>query len=184
MNSQEIRFNILNILYEKERKDHGRGMSSKDLLDKLSITEEELDFNINYVADKYWVKLIKFLGGNFIANITADGIDLVEDKDGLKSAFPSLQFIIQSGQINIANQNSDNNTTIVNVGYDVILRKADGLTNFTEVRTKIEAIKSEDEKPEDQRDSNIITKSWKYLKEHATEIVPMIEPIVKRLLGL
>jgi len=184
MNDQEIRFEILKTLHEKEKKFSGRGMSSKDLLDKLKISQEELRFNIKYLEDKYWIKLIKFLGGNFIANITSYGIDLVENKPGLEQAFPSLNLIYQNGQINIANQNSDNNVNTINIGYDEILRKAEELDDSEELKAKVEAIKAEDEKPEEQRDSNIITRSWKYIKDHASEIVPMLEPIVKRLLGL
>src|SRR3989338_97302 len=106
MNNQEVRFNILKKLYEKEINSPGRGTSSADLLKELSIPEKDLDFNIRYLEDKYWVKLIKFLGGNFIANLTSEGIDLVENDSGLKQAFPTLNFVIQNGQVNIANQNS------------------------------------------------------------------------------
>ena len=185
MNNQEIRFNILKRLYEKERTFPGRGTSSEDLLKDLSISKEELDFNIRYLEDKYWIKLIKFLGGNFIANINSGGIDLVENDSGLKQAFPTLNFVIQNGQVNIANQNSSNNQTTVNISsYEEILKAAEGLENEEEIKKRIKSIQSENKKEENQRDSNVITKSWKYIKENAPKIVPLIEPIVKGLLGL
>ena len=185
MNNQEVRFNILKKLYEKERNSPGRGTSSADLLKELSISENDLSFNIRYLEDKYWVKLTKFLGGNFIANITSEGIDLVENDSGLKQAFPTLNFVIQNGQVNMANQNSSNIRNTVNItSYEEILKEAEKLENKEEIKKHIKAIQTEDKKKDNERDSNVITKSWKFIKNKAPSIIPLIEPIVKRLLGL
>jgi Mn-dependent DtxR family transcriptional regulator len=184
MTNQEIRFKILKLLYGKEKKSPRRGLGDSDLMEELGISKEELNFNINYLEEKGWVRLDKTFGG-FTANITAEGIDLVEDENGLKSAFPKLNLIIQNGQVNIANQESSNNITNVSIiNYEDILRQVDQLPNADEVRPHVQTIQEEDGKPEDQRDKNKIIQAWDFIKQNAPTIAQLLLPIIKKLLGL
>jgi len=47
-------------------------------MDKLKLTEEKIDFNMKYLKEKNLIKVQSFIGGGFIAQITAFGIDEVE----------------------------------------------------------------------------------------------------------
>ncbi|MCK4521595.1 MAG: hypothetical protein KAU20_03400 [Nanoarchaeota archaeon] len=79
MDNQEIRLKILEKLYGYAI-ENARGYITKEvLLNDLGIDESSLNFNIKYLEDKSLVKLEKFLGGGFLAQITVYGIDSVEN---------------------------------------------------------------------------------------------------------
>ena len=185
MNNQEIRFRILKLLYDNEEEQPSEFVGP-DKLEELGLEHNKLLANVTYLEEKGYIELFKGFGAHFNgARITAYGKDLVEDESSLRQEFPTVQFIIQHGQVNIANQNSQNIQTTVNItNYDQIFREVETLDNAGEIKPHVEALRNEDSKPENERDSNVITKSWKFIKENASSIVPLVEPVVRRLLGL
>ncbi len=111
MTTKEIRKKILEILYRDRAKDFIRPDS---LLSEIAIKEEELDNEIRYLSEKYYIRIIgEFMGQKFLnfsgLKITADGIDLVEDPEEFNKLF-TLK-INNFGNLQDSNVNIDSNKT-------------------------------------------------------------------------
>ncbi len=90
MDDKEIRREILEILYEIEKKSQGDRIESLELMSKLNIDIDEieqLNFNVQYLEKADYIDLNWFGGGMFEAEITHKGIKLVESKDKLNKKF-------------------------------------------------------------------------------------------------
>lgn len=87
MDTKEIRRKILEILYEIDVNNPGDELQSWDLMSKLNIENEQLNFNAKYLKDAEFINLQWFGGGAFEVGITHKGIELVESKDKLNKLF-------------------------------------------------------------------------------------------------
>jgi len=120
MNPKEIRKSILEVLYKNRSKDF---FSPNDLLNELKISDEELDNEIRYLSEKYFIKIVggEFCGQQFLnfvgVKITADGVDLVEDPEEFRKLFTIKVNNNNFGDINHSNLNvnSENNKQTVGI---------------------------------------------------------------------
>jgi Mn-dependent DtxR family transcriptional regulator len=78
MDEVEIRRRILKNIYDLNKISQDYPVDSRDLMEKLNITSEELFFNAKYLEEDGYVELEKFLGDEFKAKITPQGIKKVE----------------------------------------------------------------------------------------------------------
>jgi Mn-dependent DtxR family transcriptional regulator len=78
MDEVEIRLRILKNIYDLNKISQDYPVDSRDLMEKLNITSEELFFNAKYLEEDGYVELEKFLGDEFKAKITPQGIKKVE----------------------------------------------------------------------------------------------------------
>ena len=78
---QEIRTNILKGLYYFAKNNPGAMMERSEVKSKVGIEDDKiLDFNMLYLEEKRFVKLIKYIGVTWAhAEITSAGIDSVEN---------------------------------------------------------------------------------------------------------
>jgi len=77
MDEVEIRLRILKNIYDLNKISQDYPVDSRDLMEKLNITSEELFFNAKYLEEDGYVELEKFLGDEFKAKITPQGIKAI-----------------------------------------------------------------------------------------------------------
>jgi len=80
MTDKEVRIKILKILQNFNNNDPYNFLDKEKLKERFEeeIEENVLDRNVKYLRDKGFIKTHLFLGGGFMAQITADGIDYLE----------------------------------------------------------------------------------------------------------
>ncbi|MFA6239626.1 MAG: hypothetical protein WC655_01780 [Candidatus Hydrogenedentales bacterium] len=90
MTPKSVRRRLLTILYEHYLKDPLEMLTPEDVLEDGTIPREDLLANIHYLGDKAFVELM--IGYNppwfAAARITANGIDLVENRYEFNLRFP------------------------------------------------------------------------------------------------
>ena len=79
---KERRIDILKILKESYDKDIHQEVDRAAILDKLGdISREEFSAQIYYLEQRRLIDLTKFLGGNFMARLSAKGYQFLEQKE-------------------------------------------------------------------------------------------------------
>ena len=78
MDEVEIRREILKIIYELNEITRGYSVDSRDLMEKFDLTSKELYSNVKYLEGDGYLELEEFLGDEFKAKITHQGIKKVE----------------------------------------------------------------------------------------------------------
>ena len=78
MDEVEIRKKILKNIYHFNEITKDYPVDSRDLMDRLDVTAEELLSNVKYLEEDGYVELEIFLGNEFKAKITPKGINKVE----------------------------------------------------------------------------------------------------------
>lgn len=81
MGEVEIRRKILKNIYDLDKITQGYSFDSRDLIEKLNVTSEELFSNAKDLEKDGYIELEKFLGDEFKAKITPQGIKKVEKMD-------------------------------------------------------------------------------------------------------
>lgn len=81
MDEVEIRRKILKNIYDLDKITQGYSFDSRDLIEKLNVTSDELFSNAKDLEKDGYIELEKFLGDEFKAKITLQGIKKVEKMD-------------------------------------------------------------------------------------------------------
>ena len=91
MDNKKIRKKILEILYESAEISPDGYLHRFPIEEELGISGSKLDFNMKYLHEKGYVKFNKPISNFYFigAQITLEGIELVEDNDRFKSIFSS-----------------------------------------------------------------------------------------------
>ena len=90
ISNDKVRFNILKILYDDFHRDsYSFGMSRAEVKELLKVPDAFMDSNVFYLQDKGLIHIMRIAGGAWTtAKIIAFGIDVIEDKEKYKDAFP------------------------------------------------------------------------------------------------
>jgi Mn-dependent DtxR family transcriptional regulator len=78
MDEVEIRRKILYIIYDLNKITQEYSVDSRDLKEKMDVSTEELLSNVKYLEGDGYLELEEFLGNEFKAKITPQGIKKVE----------------------------------------------------------------------------------------------------------
>ena len=78
MDEVEIRRKILYIIYDLNKITQDYSVDSRDLKEKMDVSTEELISNVKYLEGDGYLELEEFLGNEFKAKITLQGIKKVE----------------------------------------------------------------------------------------------------------
>ena len=84
MDEVEIRRKILKIIYDLDKVTRGYSVDSRDLIEKLDVKSEELFINVKYLEKDGYLELEEFLGHEFNAKITQNGIKKIEKMDFIR----------------------------------------------------------------------------------------------------
>jgi hypothetical protein len=186
--NDEIRISILQHLYAFYYRDPKLiGISRADMLKLLNTQENLMDSNMLYLEQKGLVKLLKTMGSLWeIANITAFGIDVIENKEMYKQQFPFITVQVQEihGDVhgNVI-QAKDSQITIQQI--DNVFQKACSMTESRadispdlkkEILSNLASLGEEMKKKEP--DAGKIQKTWNWLKRNANWVVPVLTQIV------
>lgn len=122
MDEVQIRRRILQMLYEERRRQLPGALEYSELARHLALTSQEVRFNVSYLAEKELVESSKSTVGQrifFFVQITAKGIDLVEDPNEFNNRFPP-QVVVQ----NVLGDKLDivigDHASNVSVGKDIV----------------------------------------------------------------
>ena len=192
--NDEIRLQILKLLHDHEQENPGefgpeRDTMLKSLQDKLGsdVTEKQMDFNMLYLEEKNLVKLLKTIGllwNN--SNITSYGTDVIEHKERYVNQFPFITVQIQNiSESTIVGDvvQAQNQAQVVINKINEAFPKARQLTKTMPGKTddeKREILKKIDELEQHIKDSDagLIQKTWNWLKNHALELYPILQPVL------
>ena len=78
MDEVELRKKILKNIYHLNEITKDYPVDSRDLIERLNVTSEELFSNVKYLEEDGYLELEIFLGNEFKAKITPQGIKKVE----------------------------------------------------------------------------------------------------------
>lgn len=158
------------------------------MLELLQTTKEKMDFNMLYLEQKDLVELHKVMGSLWeIANITAFGTDVVEDKRKYGGQFPFIQTTIQEihgdiyGQVVQAVQSAVSLDQQMSDAFKKANEMVDEKTDLpetlrNEIRQNLRLLKEEfKNKPPD---AGKVQKTWEWLKRNANWVVPTLTQVV------
>lgn len=186
--SAEIRHELLQFLYSFAQANPSFSFP-RNLLQRLfQIPKNKMDFNMLYLEQKRLVKLLKSMGSLWdSAEITALGIDVVEDKDKFGQQFPFIQTTIQEIY-------GDVHGTVVQAVQSQVSFNQQVTNTFKEARTLVDKKENvpsdlkkdikrrlnllEEELGKTEPDVGRMQKSWKWLKRNANWVVPTLTKVV------
>jgi hypothetical protein len=147
-----------------------------------------MDFNVLYLEQKGLVKCLKTLSSLWaMVQITAFGTDVIENKGKYKAMFSFVNTTIQVQGPNYGNiiQATDNSTVNFSQQVSDAFKKAyetieakEGVSaeSKEEIRQSTKAL--EGELTSKEPDAGKIQKSWKWLQQNASWIVPTLSQVV------
>ena len=95
LSHDQIRYAILSILYKKaEANSNGWEVSKEEITKFLDIPDNKIDFNIRYLSKANLIKLEDTMDTWVWAEITSEGINVIEHKNESKGRFSFLTAII------------------------------------------------------------------------------------------
>lgn len=187
--NDEVRFNILKILYEDFHRNPNEflGMTRQKVEESFKVPENLMDANIQYLKEKGLIKLRESPNSRWLlAKITAFGIDVIENKEKFREQFSFLNIMIQNIRGNVygdAVQAKDSQVTIQQISD--AFQKA---RSITEAKTDISPdlkkevketlLSLEEELKKKESDAGKIQKSWQWLKRNADWVVPSLTQII------
>jgi len=189
--NDEVRYRILQILYDYYHENPtGVGFSRKPMFDLLNVQENLMDANMLYLEEK---RLVRIHGSMAYAwnwaKIKAFGIDVIENKEKYKNRFPFINVQQIHGDVygNVVQAGGDSHVTIVQI--DEAFQRARDLTEAKadiseELKKNVEdnltTLKEEIKK--DELELGKIQKIWKWLKETASWVVPILKDIILKVM--
>jgi hypothetical protein len=130
---EQVRGLILNELYQKCQEHPHNYITKSKIMKNTGISiESRIDGNIEYLKQKGLIEARWFMGGEFIARITAYGIDVIAHKDNLEKFHDT--FLIEFGSINIE---GDVNAPIIIGGNITITDSFNQLKSIAENKTDV-----------------------------------------------
>lgn len=186
----EIRHRILEILYKfAEQNSQSLGLDRERMQKTLQISEKLIDFNMLYLEEKGLIKLFKVTGSLWhSAQITAFGMDVIENKEKFGEQFPFIRVTIQEihardiygtvvqaveSQVSFAQQV----TKVFQRARKITETKTDIKASLRE-KTKNHLNLLEEELKRKEPDAGKIQTLWKWLKRNANWAVPTLTEIV------
>lgn len=186
MDNQEIRRKILEYIYDKNEQQPQYMAQRDEVKQFLNINDAKLDNNVLYLESKGYLKVGKNIGSFFVyAQITSEGIDLVENPNQFNTLFPVriTQNIIQHSTGVIIGDNNIQKINLTN-SFTKIYRDINEKNPKNKEQIIIEVKKIEEELKKPSPDKTIIDKSIEFLKNNASWMVPTIIEIIKTAIGV
>jgi hypothetical protein len=189
LSDDHIRHMMLEVLHKAAKEaPTSVGLSRDKMKDVLQIPENKLDFNMFYLRDKQLVRLYQAMGTPWeSAEITAYGIDVVEDKEKYKDKFPFIQTTIQeihgdvyapviqavNSQVNFSQQITD----AFKQAYNMVETKGElPPEEKEEIKKNLKLL--EEELKNKEPDAGKIQGLLRWLKQNANWVVPTIIQVI------
>ncbi|MCW4027254.1 MAG: hypothetical protein NWE76_07210 [Candidatus Bathyarchaeota archaeon] len=172
-----IQRRILEILLEANRKDPtGFGVHRSVMKRELSIPEQGMDYHMAYLAQRRLVRLVEV--PNFLwlwAKITSFGEETLENRGDqlLPLAQPAARGADEDAELTLVQRLAD----AFQRAHDLTKAKG-GLAEEKEKEVLERLNLFEGELTRKEPDAGQIQKDWKWLKENADWVEPLLRPIV------
>lgn len=187
ISNSEVRHRILEILYNLAQQKPSSMMEDNSLQKLLEVSQEKMDFNALYLAEKGLVRLHWGFNKRWWAEITAYGVDVIENKKRYSEKFPFIQTTIQTihgdvygNVVQAVESKVDFNQQVSSAfqeALDIIISKKDiQLTLRNEIEKNLRLL--EKELRSQEPDAGKIQKLWKWLKKNAIWVIPTLSHVV------
>ena len=185
VSDDQVCLDILELLYKHLRDDPmGSGVDRAIIQDTLKLSENQMDINMSYLDDKTLVKLFRTISSQWtFAKITADGIDVIENKERYVDKFPFAQastsqihenvFQTVRSQVSFAQQVTD----AFKQAYDQVRATKLSTADKEKIEKQLKALEKELQKTK-KADLGTIQKNWEGLKKKASWLSPAIAQVV------
>jgi hypothetical protein len=186
--NDSIRYQILEIFYNRATQGTDWRVSREELKKLLSIEEKKIDFNVFYLHDRKLASIRELSGNNWYkATITGKGIDVIEHKQKFSDEYPFIQTtimqiqgdvnapVVQSidSQVNFSQQVSD----AFKQAYVIVENRSDVQPEQKEeIKKNLNAL--EDELQNKEADLGKIQKTWAWIRRNANWLVPTLAQVV------
>jgi hypothetical protein len=188
-----VRYKILEILYGKAKRTGTDWIVKRTEIKKLlPFDEKQIDFNLFYLHERDLAKIMRVANYTWdTATITAKGIDVIEHKQKFVEELPFIQLAIQeinapiygsaiqtfNSQVNFYQQVTDS----FKQAYKLLEAKKDVTPEEKEEIKKKLTILEEELKKKD-KDAGKIQRLWKWIKQNANWLVPMVPSLTQLIL--
>ena len=184
-----IRINILELLYKRLRDDaKGSGVDKAIIQDTLKISEKQMDINMSYLEEKTLVTLFRTIGSQWtFAKITANGIDVIENRERYADKFPFTQAstsqIASGSQENVfqtiqSQDGFDRQVTVAfKQAYDQVLESKLTIGEKGKIEKQLKALEKELQRTK-KADLRTIQDKWIWLKKNSIWLTPSIAQVV------
>jgi hypothetical protein len=184
----QARLNILELLYEHV-KDYpaSLGVDRAIIEATLGLSQKQMDDDTLYLEEKALVALTRTTGSQWIfAKITADGIDVIENKERYADKFSFTQATIsilpKEELENIqATQPEVSFTQQITEAFNSAYDQVHASTVSSSEKKKIEkqlSILEKDLQKAKKIDLASIQKNWDWVKKNANWVCPIVAPVV------
>ena len=185
LSDDQVRFNILELLNKRVSDNPASlGTDRAIIQDLLKVSEKQMDDNMHYLEEKALVALSRTKTSQWtFAKITADGIDVMENKERYTEKFPFLQTstsqIPQEGTENLP-QKPQSETSFIELSADAFKQARDQVrgakisnSDKEKIEKQLKALEKELQKAK-KADLTTIQKCWEWLKKNANWLTPTI----------
>lgn len=184
----QVRLDMLELLYKRLRDDpESSGVDRAIIEATLGVSEKQMDANMLYLEEKALVTLSRTIGSQWtFAKITAEGSDVIENKERYADKFPFTQGktslipeedenVIQTMQseVSFAQQVTD----AFNQAYNQVLAANISSSEKKKIEKQLSTLEKDLQKAE-KIDLGSIQKNWEWLKKNASWLSPVIAPVV------
>jgi hypothetical protein len=181
VSDDQVRLDILELLYKNLRDNpSGSGIDRAIIQDNLKISENQMDTNMSYLEDKTLVTIRRTISSQWtFAKITAEGIDVIENKESYVDKFPFAQ--ASTSQIHEEVQQKVSFTQQVTdtfkQAHDQVRATKLSTADKGKIENQLKALEKELQKTK-KADIGTIQKNWEELKKKASWLNPTIAQVV------
>jgi hypothetical protein len=190
--NDEIRYKILQVLYEIALRGTDWRVQRSYLKTKLNVDEKLIDFNVFYLDSRKLAQVVGLKDGNWgQVRITGEGIDVYEHKLQFVNQFPFMQIAIQKidGSVYGSAVQAVDSKVSLNQRITDSFKQAYSLVESErnvsdEQKTKIEENLGELEEEIKAKNLDIgkVRRLWDWIKDNANWIVPTLKEIIEDIL--
>ena len=191
----KVRLDILELLYRHHSDDPmSSGVDRAIIQDTLKISEKRMDTNMSYLEANILVTLLRTISSQWtFAKITADGINVIENKERYIDKFPFIQgstsqihenepdsiFQTAPSQVSFSQQV----TNAFNQAYNQVRATKLSTADKGRIEKQLNALEKELQKTK-KADLRAIQKNWEWIKKNADWSSPAIAEVVLELIKI
>ena len=188
LTDNQVLLNSLELLYKYINSDPANpGVDKAIIQATLQISPKQVDDNISYLAERKLVALAGAISGKWtFAKITAEGIEVIENKEGYSDKFPFTKASSQilKGDPEKVFQTADSQVSFSEQVSNVFKQASDQVLSSKlssgekgKIGKQLKALEKELLKTE-KADLGTIQKHWEGLKKNAGWLSPTLAPVM------
>ena len=192
ISNDEIRYKILEVLYNVASKGTDWRVKRSFLISKLKLDERLIDFNLLYLDSRKLAQVVQLRDNNWdTVRITGKGIDVYEHKLKFASQYPFIQIAIQKIDGPVYGSAVQGIDSQINLNQNIIdsfkqaysmIELERNLSNEKKTKIKESLRELEEEIKSKTPDKSKVRRLWDWIKDNANWIVPTLKDIIENIL--